>query len=58
MFVDLGILNAMRMRRLLSVACSDLQYFPALSHKGTIFWKKKLLAMKYVFRISLQIYVK
>jgi hypothetical protein len=36
------------------VDCPALQYFATLSHKDTIFEKKKLLYIKYVFRIFLQ----
>jgi len=46
----LGIQHAKRMLRIMSssVACSAVQYFPTLLHKGTIFRKKKLLHTKCV----------
>ena len=45
-----AIQRTMRMRRIIfTMACLALQYFSILSHKRTIFIKKKLLNTKCVF---------
>ena len=55
-FVALGIQHATRMRHVSSVDSPALLYFSTLSHRCHNFRKKKkLLNIKYVFLVSLQL---
>jgi hypothetical protein len=57
-FVDLGSMNVMRLRHIVTLTCPSLQYFSTLSHKRhDSFFKKRVLNIKCVFWFSVYFFL-